>query len=289
MVNLFPKALAVVFSVVFVGAATAQTALFVKPPVTLASLEATGSANNVHLAAIDKIDGFAEISLPNGGLFTELVATAMIRANDVRDFDIQFINPQNAQISDEMAQGDFDLSFPWFVPDCTNLAPLNASDKAICSKFIASQPYYEVPIGMFVQTGSDLLNATAPQDLINSHICRPAGHIEFDLAQAGLMPPAVMFSTPATLEECLSGLANGLYDVLSVDTEMALKAIEEMGLTGRIQAIESLETVHTLHVLSPRTNPNGRAYLATLNIGMRDMRHSGEWFSIVAKHMSALN
>ena len=88
---------------------------------------------------------------------------------------------------------------------------------------------------------------------------------------------------------CWEALLNGEVDVVTFDALPAESDILGLGLQNQVVALPGLSTVATLHVFTPKTNPNGRAYLAVLNAGLDEMRASGEWLEIVARHLSAHN
>lgn len=272
----------------FTSGAMAQNAVFLTPPVAMMASNSVEYIPEIRLAALNSIPGFAARDLPSGGLFTDLVSAAFAYSDDNRAFTIDYLPPESFDPAGALATGAFDLSYPWFLPDCTNLAPLNNADRKICTDFVASRPFYQVSVGMYARQDSIYLDAMSPSDLFGSHICRPEGFIEFDLAQAGLISPNVMLSNPATLAECMSGLISGAYDIVSIDGLRVQNEIIAMGLAGRVREISSLATIQTVHVLSPRNNPNGRAYLALLDKGLRDLHDSGQWFSIVTAHLATL-
>jgi len=272
----------------FTSTAVAQNAVFLTPPVAMMASNSVEYIPEIRLAALNFIPGFAAQDLPSGGLFTELVSAAFAYSDKDRVFTIDYLAAKSPDLTGALAVGAFDLSYPWFLPDCMNLSPLNNADRRLCTDFVASRPFYQIPIGMYARADSIYIDAISANDLLGSHICRPEGGIKFDLAQAGLTDPNVMISNPATLAECMSGLIDGRYDIVSIDTLRAKNEIIAMGIAGQVQEISSLATLQTLHVLSPRNNPNGRAYLALLDNGLRNMHNSGEWFSIVTLHLAAL-
>ena len=49
---------------------------------------------------------------------------------------------------------------------------------------------------------------------------------------------------------------------------------------------ELLHDPATLHAVTSKNNPNGLAYLAVLNDGLSQLKESGEWFSIVRRHLA---
>jgi len=241
----------------------------------------------IRLVASSGMSWMTGKQLPDGGLLTNLVETALQRADDSRNSSVEFQTFQAENLSSEMSSAGYDLSFPWFLPDCSNLEPLIGADKALCTEFVASNAFYSVAFGMFSLTDGKYATATSAQDLMGANICRPAAYIDFDLAQAGLLPPDIMLSKPDSLQECIDGLLDGTYDIVTLADLPIVEAIAALGLGEDITELKNLASVQTLHVLAPKHNPNSRVYLTLLNTGLRDLTQSGDWFEMVIRHLSA--
>ncbi len=283
------SAVIMLWAIGFCRIAFAQNAVAAPASSIMIAANDTDNVRPIRLAAIGSIAGFADSNLPNGGLFTDIVLSALGYSKTNGRFDVEFLSPDAPGFFQKLAEEGFDLSFPWFLPDCTNLAPLNDLDRYMCTDYIASQPYFQITVGMYTTPKSRFVGALTAQDITGAHICRPAGFIEFDLAQMGLMPPQIMLANPQSLAECLQGLVLGEYDVVSADTRQIESIALDLGLMARILPIQSLESTQTMHVLAARNNPNSRVNLAILERGMRQLRENGDWFTIVATHLAALN
>jgi len=231
---------------------------------------------------------FTDPDLPEGGMYTELVRTAVARANPSQDVRIDFVKDWGSHLATLLPNGAYDLGFPWYMPDCTNLGPLNDSDRSRCTDFDHSDPFYEVVVSFFVLADGPYANAQRPEDLFGAKICRPEGYFQFDLAQAGLTTNATMV-TPTTPADCIKMVDSGEVDVFTENTLTGIETIESLGLTGKVVQVEALDNILTLHVLTPKTNPMGRSQIATLNAGLRQLVETGEWFTIVSRHLSMQN
>jgi len=227
---------------------------------------------------------FTGPELPEGGMYTELVRTAIARSDDTRPIVVDFVDAWSVHLGELLPQGQYDMGFPWYLPDCTNLEPLNPSDRSRCTDYDHSDPFYEVVIGMYVLADNPLLNARTPEDAYGTTICRPAGYFQFDLAQAGLAANATIV-TPDTPNECLELVMNGEADIYTINQLTGEDTISDMGLEGQVVELAALTTVQRLHVLTPKNNPLGKAEIAALNQGLRRMVESGEWFLIVSRHL----
>jgi polar amino acid transport system substrate-binding protein len=163
---------------------------------------------------------------------------------------------------------------------------LSDAMKTRCTDYLWSQPLHEVVVGYFVASGSPLIGTMDYDGLVGTRICRPAGYYTFDLEQKGLSEPAVTMVTGSSPEDCLTKLVAGEADVVSLNVALAEGELGRLGLMGDVAEIADLADILTLHVLSHRTNPFGRTYLTQINQGLREMRESGEWFDVVARHLA---
>ncbi|MEM9146907.1 MAG: transporter substrate-binding domain-containing protein [Pseudomonadota bacterium] len=231
---------------------------------------------------------FAGQALPDNGMLSDVILRAIDRAAQGRSTRVSFINDWSAHLTILLPDGAFDVGYPWFRPDCENPGRLDAELRQRCADFVWSQPLHEMVIGYFVATDSQIEEAREYSALTGTRICRPEGEPLFDLAQNGLEPPRVSIVAAPSVEDCLTQLAEGEVDVVSLGVADAESAIAELGLAGRVTELPELADIVTLHALSPKTNPAGRAYITLVNRGLRQMRESGEWYEVVARHLAGI-
>ncbi len=225
-------------------------------------------------------------TLPEQGMLTDVVSRALEKAAPEREARIAFIDDWSAHLTILLPEGAFDLGFPWFKPDCTRMELLSAPMQARCTEYLWSQPLHELVVGYFVQAGSPLESVSDPAELVGLTFCRPAGYYTFDLEQRGLGEPRVTIVRPETPADCLQRLVAGDVDVVSLSVTLVEGELAEAGLIGQVTELPDLADILTMHVLGPRTNPFARTYLTLVNRGLREMRESGEWFEVVARHMA---
>ncbi len=223
--------------------------------------------------------------LREGGMFTELVRQSMLRADAERDYSVIFVNDWGAHLTDLLPVGAFDLGFPWFRPDCERSENFSDATLKRCTDFDWSDPFFEAVVGYYVRANSPLEDAQDHMALKNTTICRPDGWYTFDLESEGLVEPDVTRLVPASQTACWEALMDGSADVVSLEVLPAEEDIARLGLEDSVVEVSALASVQTLHVLAPKTNPFGRTYLTLLNQGLREMRSSGEWFSIVSTQL----
>lgn len=228
---------------------------------------------------------FTDEELREGGMFTDLVKRAMLRADAARDYRITFVNDWGPHLPILLPEGAFDLGFPWFKPDCTKIDRLSEAMADRCTNFNFSHPFYEVVIGFYVRAGDPAVGARTYSALFGRSICRPRGYFTFDLEQEDLRAPNIEMVTADSPEDCFAMLGDGKVDVVSLNVLISEEEIARQGLQGKVAELSDLAGIQTLHVLSPKTNPYGRTYLTLINRGLRTVRESGEWFEVVSQHL----
>ena len=240
-------------------------------------------------AEIDLLTGpgfapFADPALPEGGMATELVRLALERAAPGRGYRIAVAEDWGAHL-DLLADGTFDLGFPWYRPDCDLADRLSDSMQRRCADFAFSEPLFEVAVAWYARAGDPLAEAAGPDDLVGGRICRPATYFTFDLTQAGLTQPETTLVFPPNAEECFVLLEAGVVDAVTLARPVADSEITRLGLTGRVAAIEALASTQTLHVIAAEARPEAVAFLGLIDTGLAALKESGRWFEVVSRHL----
>jgi polar amino acid transport system substrate-binding protein len=229
---------------------------------------------------------FAGESLHAGGMITDLVTRAVNTAAPEQEFRVTFISDWSALLDVLLRDGAFDVSFPWYKPDCSEPEKLGEELRIQCDEFEFSNPFYEVSLGYYTRTGDPLVKADSHASLFGKKLCRPKRQFMFDLDQNNPTAPNVSVETAATAIECFFRLLRGQVDVVSLVKSKADAELRRLGIIDEVAEIEGLETSHTLHALVSKSNPDGRAYLDIINQGMASLMASGKWFEVVAYHQS---
>ncbi len=228
---------------------------------------------------------FVDEKLPEGGMMVEIIKAAMARGDAGQDIKFTVINDWGAHLTELLPSGAYDAGFPWFLPDCTKLDLFSDATKARCTEFDASEPLFEIAVGFYAKPGNPASSATTYDDLKGKRLCRPDGWFTFDLEAQGLVEPAVTMLVAPTQVECWRALEADQVDVVTFDALPAEADIATLKISDNVKEIMPLAGVVSSHVFIPKTNPNGKAYLAMLNKGLTDMRADGTWFSIVSTRM----
>lgn len=229
---------------------------------------------------------FVDPSLPGGGLATQLVRLALEQAAFGRPYRIAIASDWTRQL-DLLAQGDFDLGFPWYKPDCARAASLGPAMQRECKDFLFSRPLFDVEMAWYVRAGDPLAKATDAQALVGHRLCRPATYFTFDLKEQGLVQPATTLVFPKKPEDCFVLLQAGVVDAVSLARVVAGPEIARLGLDGKVAEAPDLASVETLHVIAPKSSAQARTFLATFNAGLAALKQSGRWFEVVSHQLGA--
>jgi polar amino acid transport system substrate-binding protein len=157
-----------------------------------------------------------------------------------------------------------------------------------CAEFVFSEPLYRVELAWYVRTGDTLAEAGDHQALRDRRLCRPATYFTFDMLQEGLTASTATLVFPSTAEECLVLLEAGVVDAVSLARAAAEPEIARLGLEGKVSEIEALASAQTLHAIAHESNVEARAFLSALDRGLAEIRESGRWFELVARHLGPL-
>lgn len=224
---------------------------------------------------------FTDEDLPEGGMITQMVRRSMELGNPDQEYRIVFVNDWGSHLTELLPSGVFDMGFPWFLPDCSKVDLLSEANAMRCTDFDASIPFYEAGVGYYTLAGSAYDGLTEYSQLYGARLCRPDGWFSFDLEGEGLTAPNIELIFGRSQQACWEMLRDGKVDVVTYDALPAEEDYTEMGMKEQVTDIPALASKVTLHVFVPKDNPNGQAYLQTLNSGLEQLRLSGEWFEIV--------
>ncbi|MCU0911246.1 MAG: transporter substrate-binding domain-containing protein [Rhodobacteraceae bacterium] len=230
---------------------------------------------------------FTDEGLPEGGMFTELVKTAVRTGNPDQAFNVTFVNDWGPHLTVLLPSGAFDMGFPWYKPDCTKVENLQPANALRCTDYNHSDPFFEAAVGYYAMKGSDFARVATYPELLGARLCRPRGWFTFDLEANRLVEPNITLLVAPTQVACWDALKAGEVDVVTFDALPAEADLIKLGLLDTVVEIPQLTSVETLHVFAPKSNPNGEAFLETINRGLAELRSSGQWMEIVSRHLGA--
>ncbi|SLN37470.1 transporter substrate-binding domain-containing protein [Ruegeria meonggei] len=225
---------------------------------------------------------FTDEALPNRGLYTDLVETAMLRAAPEQSYKIQFVNDWSSHLDLLMPTLAFDGTFPWSRPNCEEPAALSEKDRSRCETYNFSNPFYEVVDTFFAREGSGYEETLTYADFAGATICRPEGWSLSHMDAVGLYEPAVSLMRPVSPDDCFHAVMDGTADIVAIEAHLAVETIGRLGYQHRIIENPNLAAIKSLNVMTHKDNPDGEAILETLNQGLAIMQQSGEWRDIVS-------
>ncbi|NOD94575.1 transporter substrate-binding domain-containing protein [Ruegeria sp. HKCCD4884] len=225
---------------------------------------------------------FTDEALPNRGLYTNLVETAMLRAAPEQSYKIQFVNDWSSHLDLLMPTLAFDGTFPWSRPNCEEPEALSESDRSRCETYNFSNPFYEVVDTFFAFEGSGYEEALSYADFAGTTICRPEGWSTSHMDAVSLYEPIITLLRPVSPDDCFHAVIEGRADIVAIEAHLAVEAIQRLGYEHRIIENPNLAAIKSLNVMTHKDNPDGEAILETLNQGLAIMQQSGEWRDIVS-------
>ncbi len=227
---------------------------------------------------------YVDKSLENGGFSVELVERALQFESGGKDYRIDMINDWSAHLKPLISDGAYDLGFPWFKPDCSQLEKLRENSRWRCNNLRFSEPLHEVVITFYGRDGG-VDNIDEPEDAHGLILCRPTGYFTHDLEVMGLVPPAVTRVKGKSPTDCFERLTERDVDLVSVNADTSDQVINKLGIRDDVSEIIELATIQSLHVVGLKTNPMTRVHLLRINQGLKGLREDGTFVNIAAKHL----
>lgn len=234
---------------------------------------------------------FTDSALPNGGMVTDLVNTAMGQfkkeTNATFDYNISWVNDWAAHLNPLLVTRAFDMGFPWYKPDCASFEDLDTNAKFRCQKFFFSSPIFEEQVLVWVRKDSPI-KLDNENELVGKKLCRQAGVWTFDLDEKGrnwVKGNKVTLLRPPGTEDCFKLLADGSVDAVPINELTGRTNIIRLDLADKLRVIEKPLSFLTLHVVIAKTHPQARAMLYYLNTALDKLRASGSYDQIVERHL----
>lgn len=258
----------------------------VQPKVAVTPAPSTGAGlpqdGTVRLVALGARAPYVGERLPEGGMLTEILQRALLRAPVPLDFQVAFTGGSEVEA---VADGGYDLGYPVRRPDCA-AATLDARARTLCEGYLFSAPIQTDDLDLFVTRTGDFAEANAANDLFGARVCRPEGMSTDDLVGAGLDASSVSLITARDATQCFRMLGFGDVNVVAIAESEGRAAAEAAGVAGRVALIGGIGQSGTLHVVAPRTNAAAADWIALVDEGLADMRASGEYDAVVDNHLS---
>lgn len=268
-------------------AAPAPTAAAIATPASLSS-NGIGGALSSRIRIVTGSDWapFQNQDQEQGGMITEIMATALQNELGGDGYKIDFINDYSAHLNVLIADLAYDLSFAWFRPNCDVIEKLGEDSQFRCNSLAWSDPVFEQIIGYYVRK-DDPNQPQTHSDLFGRTVCRPKGYATFMMEEVDLVAPRIGLVRPAATETCFEMLLNGEADAVVLASTVADDALARIGGGSLVSEVPELATIATLHAVTSINNPRQDAQLEVINRGVRGLRENGKWFEIVQRHLIA--
>jgi polar amino acid transport system substrate-binding protein len=255
-------------------------------------MELSSVVKRIEFLTADGFTPFTDRSLPNGGLITHLVSSAMDLIKDRSgggfSYNVSWVNDWAAHLNPLLITRAFDVGFPWLKPDCSRPSELSQDAKYRCQKFFFSDPLYEVFTVLFVKSSSPM-SFSKDDEVLGKTLCQPAGQSTYELDKGGrnwVKENKIVLLRPQSVEECFRLLDNGSVSAVVTADLTGKSAVAALGLGDKVKALPRPVAIGTLHLIVPKTHPHASTVLYYINTAMVKLRESGEYDKIVDSHLS---
>jgi polar amino acid transport system substrate-binding protein len=256
------------------------------------AMELSSVVRRIEFLTADGSTPFTDRSLPNGGMITQIVSTAMDLVKEQSQgsfaYNVSWVNDWAAHLNPLLITRAFDAGFPWLKPDCNRTAELSQDAKYRCQKFFFSDPLYEVFTVMFVKSNSPITFAK-DDEMIGKTLCQSVGYSTYELDKGGrnwVKDNKVILLRPQSVEECFRLLDSGSVAAV-VAPDLTGKAVTaSLGLGDKVKALSRPVGIGTLHIIVPKTHPHASTVLYYINTSIGKLRESGEYDKIVDSQLS---
>jgi len=251
--------------------------------VALPELPAT-TASRLRILTGSEYPPYVDEGLPNGGFSVELIERSLLAEGGELNFRVDVINDWSSHLKILLADGAYDLAFPWFKPDCSKSENLGKSSVWRCDNLRFSEALHDVVVS-FHATNVTVASIQSEQDLQGLRICRPRGYFTHDLEALGLTESNYERVAPRQPSDCFEKLLDGSVDVVTVNSDTADKMLTQLGVRDSVSEIVNLASVQSLHAVAMKTDPDARVNLLRLNKGLIALRNNGDFRKIASTHL----
>lgn len=222
---------------------------------------------------------FVSSQIPSGGFSTELISIALFNAQG-NPFEINIEPDWTQHITPLLIEGQYDIGYPWFRPNCENYEFLSKTSRWLCDNIEFSAVLHDIPVAAYASAETAAKIQTA-LDAKGLRICRPEGYFTFDLDGLGLNAENIERISPKTPEGCFTALLTGNADVVTLSASVAKEIVDIMNLHDQFETIPALQSIQTLHAIGMKSNPYALPILERLNLGLQKTRDNGTYEELV--------
>ena len=256
-----------------------DTASEVAEPVEVAA--AQDGVRKIRLVTEDRL---APLTDPDEGLVVDVMQAALREVVGEDGYELFRINDPAAHLDPLLSENMMDVAIAWSKPDCA-AAPTDT----LCTDFQYSEPAFEMLVLLFHDVERPVPFAS-DADLTGRVLCRPEGYATHMLDENGrnwLAAGKVTLKRPVDLDSCFEMVMKGEADAVVINEFTGRTALSRMGLEGRIKPVEGRPVaVVTLHAVVAKANPNAVELIGVIDRGLRQIRETGEFQTILAAHLT---
>lgn len=213
---------------------------------------------------------YADSALPNGGMLSEVVVTALHNTGYQPSLAWQ---PWKRGYQATL-KGSYDATYPY----------LKSAERE--AEFLYSEPLYEVTQRVFTRRGM-MIEPDDLQRFIGKRLCYPLGWLPPAALKPLLEQNQVQRHEPPDLLTCAKLLALGRDDFFVSDSLLGQQAIQLSGLDpAEFESSTAVVSKHSLHFIVPRNHPRAIQLIDDFNRGLRQLVASGEYQRIIQVHHS---
>ena len=228
---------------------------------------------------------YVDQGLRQGGYSYELIERAMQYDGQPADYRIDVIPAWGSHLQPLIADGAYDIGFPWFRPDCDQMDKLGEASQWRCRNLLWSENLHDVVVTFYARSGESEA-ISSPGDAMGKRICRPRGYFTHDLEVMGLTPPDIVRVAGDSPTDCFERLVSDEVDLVSVNADTSDRVISELGIRDQVGEVINLATVQSLHAVGLKANPQSRINLLRINKGLIGMRDDGTYQDVSEAHLS---
>ncbi|PYG28268.1 transporter substrate-binding domain-containing protein [Pelagimonas varians] len=222
----------------------------------------------------------------NSGLITDLVNRVVVASDDLGKHKFYWVNDRSVHLDPMLSEGMVDLAFPWRKPDCDV-----AGNTRLCTDFVYSEPMFEMLVVLFTKKGSGV-TYRSEADLDGMRVCAPLGHQAAGRNGQGadfLTRVGARLQMPQTAEDCFSRLIAGTTDAVAMNEFTGRIVSKDMGVSSQVELQLSRPlAIEGLHAVAHKSNPQANQIISSFNRSLGEMRESGQYLSVIDKHMSSI-
>lgn len=240
----------------------------------------------VRFVTADDYAPFTDRKLPNEGLITDIVKTAMAANPENAKYKIYWVNDWSSHLDPLISDHLMDMGFPWFQPNCAE-----ATDNWRCQNLIYSKPMFEALTLLFYAKDRPITFDT-DADMHGKTLCRPSGYFTYDLDQDGrnwLKDGRITLKQPQAVKGCFDMLIAGEVDAVAINEFTGRAAIKELGLKDKVDAVATRPlSITGHHVVVHKSHPQAQELIALVNAGLDAAKASGSYQRVLDTHMTRI-